>query len=65
MILSINPLKDKLTHPALIMDRSQSNQILLIADANPENVKVLKTILAPDYDLTVATQGQAAIRIMK
>jgi PAS domain S-box-containing protein len=63
MILSINPLKDKLTHPALIMDRSQSNQILLIADANPENVKVLKTILAPDYDLKVAAEGQEAIRI--
>jgi PAS domain S-box-containing protein len=45
------------------MDRPQSKQILLIADANPENVKVLKTILAPDYDIKVATDGQEAIRL--
>ena len=36
------------------MDRSQSKQLLLIADANPENVNVLKTMLAPDYDIKVA-----------
>ena len=45
------------------MDRSQSKQVLLIADANPENVKVLKTILAPDYDIKVAADGEEAIRL--
>ena len=45
------------------MDRSQSKQVLLIADANPENVRVLKTILAPDYDISVAADGMEAIRL--
>ena len=45
------------------MDRSQSKQVLLIADANPENVKVLKTMLAPDYDIKVAADGKATIRL--
>jgi PAS domain S-box-containing protein len=45
------------------MDRSQSKQLLLIADANPENVNVLKTMLAPDYDIKVATDGEEAIRL--
>ena len=45
------------------MDRSQSKQLLLIADANPENVDVLKTMLAPDYDIKVAADGEEAIRL--
>ena len=45
------------------MDRSQSKQLLLIADANSENINVLKTILAPDYDIKVATDGEEAIRL--
>jgi PAS domain S-box-containing protein len=44
------------------MDRSQSKQVLLIADANPENINVLKTMLASDYDIKVATDGEEAIR---
>jgi PAS domain S-box-containing protein len=45
------------------MDRSQSKQLLLIADANPENVNVLKTMLAPDYDIKIAADGEEAIRL--
>jgi PAS domain S-box-containing protein len=45
------------------MDRSQSKQLLLIADANPENVNVLKAILAPDYDINVAVDGEETIRL--
>jgi len=45
------------------MDRSQSKQVLLIADANPENVRVLKTILAPGYDISVVADGKEAIRL--
>ena len=45
------------------MGRSQSKQVLLIADANPENVLVLKTMLAPDYDIRVAADGDEAIRL--
>jgi PAS domain S-box-containing protein len=45
------------------MDHSQSKQLLLIADANPENVKVLKAMLAPDFDIKVATDGEETIRL--
>ena len=45
------------------MDRSQSKQLLLIADANPENVNALKAILAPDYDINVAVDGEETIRL--
>jgi PAS domain S-box-containing protein len=45
------------------MDRSQSKQLLLIADANPENVNVLKAMLAPDYDINVAVDAEEAIRL--
>jgi PAS domain S-box-containing protein len=45
------------------MDRSQSKQLLLIADANPENVNVLKTMLAADFDINVATDGEETIRL--
>jgi PAS domain S-box-containing protein len=45
------------------MDRSQPKQHLLIADANPENVGVLKTMLASDFDIKVATDGEETIRL--
>jgi PAS domain S-box-containing protein len=45
------------------MDRLQSKQILLIADANPENVDVLKAILSPDFDIRVATDAQETIEL--
>ena len=45
------------------MDRTPSKQVLLIADANPEDVKVLKTILASDCDIKVAADGEEAIRL--
>jgi PAS domain S-box-containing protein len=45
------------------MDRSRSKQVLLIADPNPENVNVLKTMLASDYDIKVAADGKEAIRL--
>ena len=44
------------------MDRSDSKQVLLIADANPENVNILKTMLASDYEIKVAADPQEAIR---
>ena len=44
------------------MDRLPSKQVLLIADVDPENVNVLKAMLAPDYDIKVAADGQEAIR---
>ncbi|CAB1056552.1 hypothetical protein D1BOALGB6SA_1289 [Olavius sp. associated proteobacterium Delta 1] len=45
------------------MDRPQSKQILIIADANPENINVLKSMLAPDYDIKVAADGKETIRL--
>ena len=45
------------------MDHLQSKQVLLIADVNPENVNVLKTILDSDYDIKVATDGEETIRL--
>jgi CheY-like chemotaxis protein len=45
------------------MDRLQSKQILLIADAHPENVDVLKTILSPGFDNKVATDAQETIQL--
>jgi PAS domain S-box-containing protein len=45
------------------MDRSQPKQHLLIADANPENVNILKTMLVPDFDIKVATDGEQTIRL--
>ena len=44
------------------MDRSQSKQVLLIIDADPENINHLKTILTPDYNINVAADGREAIR---
>jgi PAS domain S-box-containing protein len=45
------------------MDRSPSKPVLLVADVNPEDVDVLKTILASDYDIKVAADGEEAIRL--
>ena len=45
------------------MDRSQSKQILLIADASPENVNTLKEMLASDYDIKVAADGDEVLRL--
>ena len=44
------------------MDRPQSKQVLLIVDADPENINRLKTILTPDYTINVAADGREAIR---
>ena len=45
------------------MDRPQSKQVLLIADANPKNISVLKTMLSPDYDIKFAADGEHAIKL--
>jgi len=45
------------------MDRSQSKHVLLIADANPENVNVLRTMLASDYNIKVAADGEEVIKL--
>jgi PAS domain S-box-containing protein len=63
MLLSSNPLKGKPTNQFYIMDRPQSKQTLLIADADPENISVLKAMLAPDYDIKVATVGVDVIKL--
>ncbi len=44
------------------MDRPQSKQVLLIVDADPENIYHLKTILTPDYIINIAADGREAIR---
>jgi len=45
------------------MDRPQSKHVLLIADPNPENISVLKAMLAPDYDINVAADGMEIVRL--
>jgi PAS domain S-box-containing protein len=45
------------------MDHSQKKQLLLIADANPENVNVLTTMLAPDFSFKVASDEAETIRL--
>lgn len=45
------------------MDRSRSKPLLLIADANPENISVLKEILVSDYSLSVTSEGDEVIRL--
>ncbi len=45
------------------MDPSQSKQKLLIADANPENVKALKAMLASDYEIKIATDEEETVRL--
>ena len=44
------------------MVRPQSKQVLLIVDADPENIDHLKTILTPDFNVNVAADGREAIR---
>lgn len=45
------------------MDRAQTKPLLLIADANPQDVDVLKKMLAPDYDINVAADLKETIRL--
>jgi PAS domain S-box-containing protein len=45
------------------MDRSDAKQVLLIADANPENVNILEKMLASDYEIKVAADPQETIRL--
>ena len=45
------------------MEPLQPKQVLLIADTNPKNVDVLRTILAPDYDIKVAAEEKEVIRL--
>ena len=45
------------------MDHSSSKPLLLIADANPEDVNALKAILASDYDIKIAADGEEAISL--
>ena len=45
------------------MAPSQSKKRLLIADVNPESVDVLTAMLAPDYEIIVATDAEQAIRV--
>jgi len=46
-----------------MMDRPQSKQALLIADTNPDNIRVLKAMLDPDYDIKVVADGVEVIRL--
>jgi PAS domain S-box-containing protein len=46
------------------MDRSQSKPLLLITDPDPENVSVLKTMLADNFDIKVATDAKETIRLV-
>ena len=45
------------------MDHYQSKPLVLIADPDPENVGVLKTMLADDFDIKVATDAEETIRL--
>ena len=45
------------------MDRLPAKQVLLIADANPQNVSALRAILADDYEIKVAADAQQTIRL--
>jgi PAS domain S-box-containing protein len=49
-------------HQADNMDRPHSKQLLLIADSDPQNIGVLKAMLAADYDIKVAAVGVDVIR---
>jgi len=44
------------------MDRPQSKQVLLIVDADPENINRLKMMLTPDYMIKAVADGREAIR---
>ncbi len=45
------------------MVRSKSRQRLLIAEVNPDDLKILKTMLAADYDIEVTADGQETMRL--
>ncbi len=45
------------------MDRSSSKPVLLMANTNPEDAKVLKTMLASDYVINAAVDGDDVIRL--
>ncbi len=45
------------------MDRLPAKQVVLIADANPQNVSALRAILAEHYEVTVAADAQETIRL--
>jgi len=45
------------------MDRLPLKPVLLIADANPEDVNVLRTIIASDYDIKVAVDGEQLFKL--
>ena len=45
------------------MDRLPAKQVVLIADANPQNVSALKAILAEHYRITVAVDPRETIRL--
>jgi PAS domain S-box-containing protein len=45
------------------MNHAPSKPVLLIADANPENVSILKAILASDYDIKVTADEEEVIRL--
>ena len=47
------------------MDRLPAKQILLIADANPQNVSTLRAILIDDYEIRVAADAQETIRLAR
>jgi len=63
MVLSASPLEGKPTDQLYLMDRPQSKQRLLIADADPQNIRGLQAMLASDYDISVAADGVEAIRL--
>ena len=44
------------------MVRSKSRQRLLIAEVSPEDIKILETMLAADYDIEVTADGHETIR---
>lgn len=45
------------------MDRSRSKPLLLVADASPENISVLKKILVSDFNLSITSKGEEVIRL--
>ena len=45
------------------MDRLPSKQQLIIADANQENIEVLKAMLEPDYEIKIATDVEEVLRL--
>ncbi len=45
------------------MDRAQSKPLLLLADANAQDVDVLKKVLAPDYEIDVTVDLAETLRL--